>query len=138
MEPLYTAIACASAGREGRVTTDDGGFDVALAVPKGLGGHGGPGTNPEQLFAAGYAACFGGAMRLVAARKKITGAIKTSAKVTIGKDDDGNFKLAVEMTGKVAGHTLDEVRELMEEAHQVCPYSRATRGNIDVTLTPAS
>ncbi len=137
MEPLYTAIACASSGREGRVTTDDGGFDVALTMPKGLGGPGGPGSNPEQLFAAGYAACFGGALRLVAARKKLTNSVKVTAKVTIGKDDDGGFKLAVELIGKLCGLPVDQVRELMDEAHQVCPYSKATRGNIDVKLTPA-
>ncbi|WP_435015457.1 organic hydroperoxide resistance protein [Tundrisphaera sp. TA3] len=138
MEPLYTAVAKATSGRDGRATTQDGTLDLALAMPKELGGRSGPGTNPEQLFAAGYAACFGSALKLVAGKRKITATPTVTSRVTIGKDEaDGGFKLAVELIGKINGLPAEQVKELMEEAHQVCPYSKATRGNIDVTLSTA-
>ena len=134
-QPLYIATATAHGGREGKVQTDDGKVSHTLSMPTSLGGKGGPGTNPEQLFAAGYSACFESALRFVALqqRKPLRDATIT-AKVTIGKTDDGGFGLAVELHGHVDGVSREDTKALMEAAHQVCPYSRATRGNIQVTL----
>ncbi len=136
MTVLYTATATAHGGREGEAKTDDGALAVKLAMPKSLGGPGGEGTNPEQLFAAGYAACFESALRLVARMKKapITDASIT-ATVHLNKTPEGGFKLSVELKGNIAGVTPDEAKSLMEAAHGVCPYSNATRGNIDVALS---
>jgi len=138
MTPLYTGTATATAGREGKVSTDDGALALSLAVPKGLGGPGGAGTNPEQLFAATYSACFGGALRLVAGQKKIaTGPVAITARVTIGKTDKGAFGIAVELEGKMPELPREQALALMEAAHQVCPYSNATRGNVEVKLSVA-
>lgn len=136
--PLYTATATAHGGREGTVRSDDGTIDMKVTMPKGLGGSGAPGTNPEQLFAAGYSACFESALRLVARMKKapLTDAHIT-AKVTIGKNAEGGFQLAVELQGKLEGVSPEEATALMAAAHQVCPYSNATRGNIEVKLGTA-
>lgn len=135
MNPLYTAVASANSGREGKVQSDDGVLNMPLSVPKGLGGPGGSGTNPEQLFAAGYAACFGGALRVVAGHMKVaTGEVTITAKVTIGKVEKG-YGLAVELEGKMPSLPRDKALELMQAAHQVCPYSNATRGNIEVKLS---
>lgn len=137
MTPLYTAVATATGGREGKTRSDDGIVDLPLTVPKSMGGPGGEGTNPEQLFAAGYAACFGSALRVVAAaQKKRLGQPVVTAHVTIGKEGEG-FKLAVELVGAFPELTKEEAAELMTAAHQVCPYSKATRGNIDVKLSVA-
>jgi len=137
MNVLYTATATATSGRDGKVSSSDGAIDLSLAVPKGLGGPGGAGTNPEQLFAAGYSACFGSALKLVAGMQKIpTGPFTITADVSIGKGDDG-FGLAVKLTGTFSDLAADKAHALMEAAHQVCPYSRATRGNVEVTLTVA-
>ena len=134
-QPLYIATATAHGGREGKVQTDDGKVSHTLSMPTSLGGKGGPGTNPEQLFAAGYSACFESALRFVALQQKEPLRDATiTAKVTIGKTDDGGFGLAVELHGHVDGVSREETKALMEAAHQVCPYSRATRGNIQVTL----
>ncbi len=134
MQVLYTAIASATAGRDGKVSSNDGALDFALSVPKGLGGPGGNGTNPEQLFACGYSACFGGALKMVAGMQKIqTGPVTISAEVSIGKDDSG-FGLAVRLIGHMPELSHDQAMALMQAAHQVCPYSRATRGNIQVEL----
>lgn len=135
MKPLYTATATAHGGREGHVKSSDGVIDLQLKMPKELGGPGGAFTNPEQLFAAGYSACFEGALRLVARMQKlpITDA-HIRADVTIGKTDDGGFGLKVALTGRIAGLDREAAQKLMEAAHQVCPYSRATRNNIEVTL----
>jgi lipoyl-dependent peroxiredoxin len=134
-QPLYIATATAHGGREGKVQTDDGKVSHTLSMPTSLGGKGGPGTNPEQLFAAGYSACFESALRFVALQqKKPLKDATITAKVTIGKTDDGGFGLAVELQGHVDGVSREETKALMEAAHQVCPYSRATRGNIQVTL----
>lgn len=132
---LYTATATATGGREGKVLSDDEKFSHALSVPKGLGGGGGDGTNPEQLFAAGYAACFGGALGLVARMQKVdVGAPKITAKVSIGKSGE-KFALAVELTGHFGDNIpREQAQALMDAAHQVCPYSNATRGNIDVKV----
>lgn len=139
MNTLYTATATATAGRAGKVSSDDGVLAHDLSVPKGLGGPGGAGTNPEQLFAAGYSACFGGALGLVAGQKKIaTGKVHITAKVSIGKTDAGGFGLAVTLIGDFPELADKAVaKELMEAAHQVCPYSNATRNNIEVKLEVA-
>lgn len=130
---LYTATATATSGREGRAKTDDGKLDLALSPPKSLGGNE-HGTNPEQLFAAGYAACFGSAMAHVARAQKINvGPIAITAKVTLGAVGQG-FGLAVELEANVPDLPRDKAQALLEAAHQVCPYSNATRGNIVVDL----
>ena len=130
---LYTAVATATSGREGRAKTDDGLLDVALAPPRALGGNGN-GTNPEQLFAAGYAACFGSALGHVARAKKITtGPVSITANVTIGSVGQG-FGLAVEITAAIPELPRDQAEALLHAAHQVCPYSNATRGNIAVDV----
>jgi osmotically inducible protein OsmC len=132
---LYTAKAHTTGGREGRATTDDGLLDVTLQPPKEMGGKGGA-TNPEQLFAAGYSACFIGALKFVAGQKKIAVPADTAvdASVAIGPIPDG-FGLAVEMAVSLPGMDRAAAQELVDAAHIVCPYSNATRGNIDVTLT---
>ena len=134
-QPLYTAVASAHGGRTGRVHSEDGLIDMALAMPTSLGGPGGKGTNPEQLFAAGYSACFESALRLVARTQKVPlQDASITAHVTIGKTDDGGFGLSVELHGSLTGVDKQAAQTLMEAAHQVCPYSRATRGNIPVKL----
>lgn len=138
MDILYTATATAHGGREGRVESSDGKIKEDLVVPEGMGGPGGDGTNPEQLFAAGYAACFEGALRLVAGKqKKDVGDASITANVGIGPEGK-SFALEVEMIGTIPGaSSKEEAQELMEAAHEVCPYSKATRGNVEVTLTVA-
>ena len=134
MQPLYTAEVSATAGRNGHLRSDDGVLDLDVRMPKGLGGAGG-GTNPEQLFAAGYAACFGSAVMLVASQKKMQpGEVTIVAKVDIGKQGEG-FALAVELIGKFGACKGAEAQALMEAAHKVCPYSNATRNNLQVKLT---
>jgi lipoyl-dependent peroxiredoxin len=131
---LYTASATASAGREGRVKSSDGQVDMAVVPPKSLGGSGAPGTNPEQLFAAGYAACFGSAAGHVARMKKIkAGPITVTANVSIGAVGQA-FGLAVELIADIPELARAEAQALIEAAHKVCPYSNATRGNIDVSI----
>src|SRR3569833_777578 len=127
-QKLYTATATATTGRDGATKTDDGKHDVKLAVPKGLGGPGGAGTNPEQLFAAGYAACFGSALGHVARSQKInTGPVEITAQVSIGPAGAG-FGLQVALTAKLPDLPRDQAQKLLEAAHQVCPYSIASRG----------
>lgn len=134
-QPLYTATAHAHGGREGRVRVEDGPIDLPLTMPRSLGGSGTSGANPEMLFAAGYSACFEGALRLVARTQKIKlDDAAISAEVTIGKTDDGGFGLAVVLRGKISGVDRAAAEQLMHAAHQVCPYSKATRGNIEVQL----
>ncbi|MFG2473692.1 organic hydroperoxide resistance protein [Streptomyces fagopyri] len=130
---LYTAVATAHNGRDGRVATDDGRLDVVVNPPKELGGSG-AGTNPEQLFAAGYSACFQGALGVVARGRNadLTGSTVT-ARVGLGKNDDG-FGIIVEISATVPAVDAATARDLIEEAHQVCPYSKATRGDVTVTL----
>ena len=130
---LYTATATATSGRDGRAKTDDGLLDVTLAAPRALGGSG-AGTNPEQLFAAGYAACFGSALGHVARAQKITtGPVAITARVTIGPVGQG-FGLAVELLASLPELPRDQAERLLHAAHQVCPYSNATRGNIAVDV----
>ncbi len=139
MTILYTATATASGGRDGTARTDDGVLDVALSTPKGLGGPGKAGaTNPEQLFAAGYAACFDSALRFVARSLGVTVADSAvTAEVGIGPNDTGGFGLAVALTVSLPGLERDAAQKLVETAHQICPYSNATRGNIEVSLAVA-
>jgi Ohr subfamily peroxiredoxin len=133
---LYTAHATASGGRNGHTKSSDGIVSVDLSIPKAMGGPGKPGaTTPEDLFAAGYAACFGSAAEFVAKQKKlaVTG-IKIDAAVGIGATDQGGFGLKVDLTATVSGLPQAEAEKLIQAAHQVCPYSNATRNNIEVTL----
>lgn len=131
---LYTAVATTTAGREGRAKTDDGALDVALVLPKGLGGSGVGGTNPEQLFAAGYSACFGSALLHIARQQKLApGPVSVTAKVSIGPVGAA-FGLAVELVAAIPELPREQATALLEAAHQVCPYSNATRGNIRVDL----
>lgn len=135
MKTLYTASATTHGGRAGKVESSDGVLELDLSVPKEMGGDGGTGTNPEQLFAAGYAACFESALRLVAGnQEKDLGDASIRANVSLGRDSDGNFGLAVELVGRMPNLPREEAEALMAEAHHVCPYSRATRGNVDVEL----
>ena len=135
MTTLYTAHAHVTGGRDGAAKTDDGKLDVKLAPPKELGGNG-AGTNPEQLFAAGYAACFIGAMRLVASNEKIAvpQGLAIDADVSLGKDAQDHFRLGVVFNIALPGMDKAAADALVAKAHEVCPYSRATRGNIDVTF----
>ncbi len=137
IDVLYTAVATAHNGRDGRVASDDGKLDVVVNPPKELGGSG-AGTNPEQLFAAGYSACFQGALGVVARQAKadISGSTVT-ARVGFGKNEEGGFGLTVELSATIPHVDAATARELLEQAHQVCPYSNATRGNIEVKLTVA-
>ncbi|MBP1994472.1 organic hydroperoxide resistance protein [Paenibacillus eucommiae] len=135
MEALYTATATARGGRSGNVASSDGTLNHTLTMPKGLGGDGKPGTNPEQLFAAGYAACFESALAMVARQKGTsTKDASVTAHVSIGKDGEQGFKLAVQLDIHIPGFDEAEAQQLSESAHQACPYSKATRGNIDVKL----
>jgi lipoyl-dependent peroxiredoxin len=136
---LYTAHASATGGRDGRAVTSDGVLDVQLSTPRELGGAGGPGTNPEQLFAAGYSACFLGALKFVAAQQKVAlpADVRVSGRVGIGQIPTG-FGIEVELTISVPGLARDQVQALVDKAHIVCPYSNATRGNIDVSLVIAA
>ena len=132
----YRAHAEATGGRDGRAISSDGVLDVALTTPKELGGAGGQGTNPEQLFAAGYSACFLGAMKFVAGRDKLAMPNDASIEgvVGIGAIPNG-FGIEVELRISLPGMDQEQAQTLIERAHIVCPYSNATRGNIDVTLT---
>jgi Ohr subfamily peroxiredoxin len=138
MKTLYTAEALATGdGRNGHARTTDGKVDVDLSIPKEMGGNG-EGTNPEQLFAAGYAACFHSALRLVA--KQANANVDDSevgAKVSIGLNDAGGFQLAVTLEVSLPHLAAAEAQALADKAHQVCPYSNATRGNIDVAVVVA-
>ena len=136
---LYTAHATSTGGRTGTTESNDGAIKLPLITPKELGGAGGAGTNPEQLFAAGYSACFIGAMKAVAARQKIVLPAEVSIKtdVSIGpmSGKEGAFGIAVAMVITVPGMDKAAAEKLVATAHEVCPYSNATRGNIDVVLT---
>lgn len=138
MKVLYTTQATSTGGREGKSSTADGVLAVALSTPRELGGGGGPGTNPEQLFAAGYSACFLGALKFVAGKAgvRIPAEATVSAQVGIGPRDDGQgFGIEVALTITVPGLDRPTVERLVQQAHIVCPYSHATRGNIPVTLS---
>ena len=134
MDALYTAVATAN-GREGRAVSSDGQLDLSLAMPPALGGNG-QGTNPEQLFAAGYAACFASALGLVGRQAKVdTSEASVTAEVSIGSNGQGGFGLAVVLRVELPEALQGEQGELLvKKAHEVCPYSNATRGNIDVEI----
>ncbi|MFI8810481.1 MULTISPECIES: organic hydroperoxide resistance protein [unclassified Streptomyces] len=137
IDVVYTAVATAENGRDGRVSSDDGNLDVIVNPPKAMGGSG-SGTNPEQLFAAGYSACFQGALGVVARQEKadISGSTVT-ASVGIGKNEAGGFGLEVAISASIPNVDQATAQSLIEKAHQVCPYSNATRGNIKVELSVA-
>jgi Ohr subfamily peroxiredoxin len=132
---LYQAIATATGGRDGRAVSSDKVLDVQLATPTELGGAGGAGTNPEQLFAAGYSACFLGALKLVAGKSKVSLPADASVQGQVGIGPLGQgFGLQVTLNVKLPGLDEAQAKQLVDTAHQVCPYSNATRNNIDVTL----
>ncbi|WP_374323864.1 organic hydroperoxide resistance protein [Aquipseudomonas alcaligenes] len=135
IKALYTATATVTGGRDGRAVSSDGFLDVKLTTPRELGGAGGEATNPEQLFAAGYSACFIGALKFVASQKKqaLPADASITGKVGIGQIP-GGFGLEVELNISLPGLDQDSAQALVDAAHQVCPYSNATRGNIDVRL----
>ncbi|BAV05097.1 peroxiredoxin, Ohr subfamily [Filimonas lacunae] len=134
LEVIYTAHAKATGGRNGHVESSDGLLNLDVKMPKELGGPGGA-TNPEQLFAAGYAACFDSALSLVIRTQKVEAGVTTvNAAVSIGKNEAGGFGLAVTLQVNVPGVSEQLAKELVEKAHGVCPYSNATRGNVEVTL----
>lgn len=140
MKVLYKTSATATGGRDGRSTTADGVLDVGLSTPKELGGAGGTGTNPEQLFAAGYSACFLGALKYVAAQEKtrLPDSATVTATVGIGPRDDGRgFGIDVDLAIALPGVERAKAEELVAKAHVVCPYSHATQNNIDVRLSVA-
>ncbi|MBM7117899.1 organic hydroperoxide resistance protein [Archangium primigenium] len=141
ISPLYTTTATTHGGRNGKLSLENSPLDnLELAMPKQLGGSGKTtATNPEQLFAAGFSSCFESALRLVAGKmgKKLDEKAGVKAAVTIGKTPDGGFGLAVELQGILPGIPHEEAQKLMEAAHQVCPYSNATRGNIEVKVSVA-
>ena len=132
----YTTEATATGGRDGRAKTADGALEVRLATPKELGGGGGEGNNPEQLFAAGYSACFLGAMKFVAGQEKISipQDASVTAKVGIGPRSEGGFGITAELRVSVPGLDRAQAESLVQKADHVCPYSNATRGNVDVKL----
>ncbi|WP_437756372.1 organic hydroperoxide resistance protein [Sorangium sp. So ce1389] len=135
----YTTQATAHGGRDGRATTADGALDVKLSTPKELGGAGGDGNNPEQLFAAGYAACFLGALKFVAGQEKarIPADATVTATVGIGPRSEGGFGLDIALRIALPGLERSQAEQLVEKAHQVCPYSNATRNNVPVRLEVA-
>jgi len=136
MKTLYEATTVAVGGRKGKVKSEDGPIDFNLSVPKSMGGDGGDGTNPEQLFGAAYAACFGGAIQAVAQQEKIKiddEKLSVSAIIGFCKDDDGFF-LEATLDCYIPGVDLKTGEDLVEKAHEMCPFSKATRDNITVTL----
>lgn len=136
MKKLYETQATVTGGRSGHVKSENGVLDLQVRPPKALGGANDDFTNPEMLFAAGYSACFDSALNLVIKQKRITtGETSVTAKVAIGQLENGGYGLAAELHANIPGVTLEQAQELIETAHQVCPYSNATRGNMDVKLT---
>ena len=135
---LYQAHAKVSGGREGRGATSDQALDVKLSTPKEMGGAGGPGTNPEQLFAVGYAACFLGAMKVAAGKQgtKLPDDTTIDSTVGFGKSG-GGFGIEVDLKATIPGMDKGQAEEIIHAAHQICPYSNATRNNIDVRLSVA-
>ena len=136
---LYSTRATATGGRDGQARSEDGAFEAKLSTPKELGGAGGDGTNPEQLFAAGYSACFIGALKVAGQQLKLKVPAETTvtATVGIGPRAEGGFGITADHTVNVPGLDRDDARKLVDLAHQICPYSNATRGNVDVGLSVA-
>ena len=136
MKAIYTIGATAKGGRNGKVVSDNGILDLEVRMPKALGGANDDYPNPEMLFAAGYSACFDSALNLVIKQSKIdAGETTVTAKVGIGQIENGRFGLEAELHANIPNVTLEQAQELIEKAHAVCPYSNATRGNIEVKLT---
>ena len=138
MNILYTTTATATGGRDGKASTKDGSFSVTLATPKELGGGGGPGNNPEQLFAAGYSACFLGALKFDAGKEKVAIPADASVSATVGigpRDDGTGFGIEAALGIALPGIDRAKAEDLVSKAHVVCPYSHATRGNVDVKLS---
>ncbi|WP_294188742.1 organic hydroperoxide resistance protein [uncultured Sphingomonas sp.] len=135
----YTTQATATGGRDGHARSEDGAFEAKLSTPKELGGAGGDGTNPEQLFAAGYAACFIGALKAAGGQLKLKVPAETqiTAKVGIGPRSEGGFGITADLVVDLPGLDRADAQKLVDTAHQICPYSNATRGNVDVGLTLA-
>jgi Ohr subfamily peroxiredoxin len=135
----YTTRATSTGGREGSVQSEDGRFEAKLSMPKELGGAGGDGTNPEQLFAAGYSACFIGALKVAGQQLKLKVPAETNvtATVGIGPRSEGGFGITASLLIDLPGLERDEAERLVDTAHQLCPYSNATRNNVDVGLTIA-
>ena len=139
---VYTAHAHTTGGRTGTSKTDDGRLEVTLDTPKAMGGNDGPGTNPEQLFAAGYSACFLGALKAVARGEKVKIPDEATIDSSVSFGENANeggkgFNIAVELKVTLPGFDRAQAEDLVHKAHEVCPYSNATRGNVDVTLTVA-
>ncbi|MED5524050.1 organic hydroperoxide resistance protein [Gallaecimonas pentaromativorans] len=135
MQVLYKAIATSTGGRDGRSKSSDGVLEVKLSTPKSLGGAGGDGTNPEQLFAAGYSACFIGAIKFVGGQEKIAIPADTNIRAEVGIGQiPGGFGLDIDLFVTLPGLDQAKAEEIVAKAHQVCPYSNATRGNVDVRL----
>ena len=135
MKTLYTTSVTATGGRDGHVQSQNGIIDMEVRTPKALGGKSDDFANPEMLFAAGYSACFDSALNLVIGKSKTqTGETSVTAGVSIGQIENGGFGLAVKLDVNVPGVTQEEAQALVEKAHQICPYSNATRNNIEVTL----
>ena len=136
MKTLYTTSVTAKGGRNGQVKSENGILNLEVRMPKALGGANDDFTNPEMLFAAGYAACFDSALNQIIGKSKIqTGETSVAAKVSIGQNEDGGFGLAAELDVNIPGVSIEEAQELTEKAHQICPYSNATRSNIEVKLS---
>ena len=136
MKVLYTAVATATGGRNGHVKSDNGILNVEVRMPKALGGTNDDYTNPEQLFAAGYAACFDSALNLIIKQGNITtGQTSVVGRVSIGQIEHGGFGLAVKLEVNIPLVDLENAQALVDKAHQICPYSNATRGNIEVEIT---
>ena len=135
----YRTTASAIGGRDGQARTDDGNFSVKLSTPKELGGAGGDGANPEQLFAAGYSACFIGALKVAAQQLKLRlpADAKVTATVGIGPRSEGGFGITADLRVELPGVDRAEAEKLVATAHQICPYSNATRGNLEVGITVA-
>lgn len=136
MKPLYSTEAISTGdARNGRARLADGTLDFDLAMPREMGGKGGEGANPEQFFALGYAACFHSALKLVASEERVdVSDSSVSARVTIGNDDEGGFELKVALEVSVPHLLMVDARKLAQKAHSICPYSKATRGNIEVVV----
>lgn len=136
MKTLYTTKVTATGGRNGHVKSDNGVLDLDVKMPKALGGANDDFTNPEMLFAAGYSACFDSALnRVISLSKAQTGETTVTAEVSIGQIENGGFGLAVQLDVNIPGVSLEEAQSLTEKAHQICPYSNATRNNIEVKLS---
>lgn len=135
----YTTAATATGGRDGHARSEDGRFEVQLSTPRELGGAGGDGSNPEQLFAAGYSACFIGALKVAGQqlKMKLPDDVAVTATVGIGPRAAGGFGITTDLTVSLPGIEPEAARRLVDTAHQICPYSNATRGNVDVGLTLA-